>query len=308
MLATRADKARYIPYGHDDYPALLQYVHDAPPILVVKGQSELWKNMRCIAMVGARNASASGCKFAQKLAAELSDAGVTVVSGLARGIDSFSHRGALEAGTVGVIAGGIDTLYPPENAPLYQRMAETGAIISEQPIGQQPIAASFPARNRIIAGMSHGTLVVEAAPRSGSLITARLAGEYNRELFAVPGSPMDPRSKGCNKLLRDGAHLVESADDVLQVFQQQQHSLQEPPEPIFKAEPPRLNDAELASLRLKLLDKLGTIPVSVDELIEQCQTSAQYVNAVILELELAGRLTRSSGNTVSLSTEMEEVA
>lgn len=209
--------ARFVRYGEADYPALLQHISDAPPLLTVKGDSSAYKNHPLVAMVGSRNASANSCQFAQKLAREVGTSGINVVSGLARGIDSFAHKGALAKGTVGVIAGGIDNIYPPENAALYSEILQNGAIISEQPFGQIPFAGAFPSRNRIIAGMSHATLVVEASPKSGSLITARLALEYNRELMAVPGSPLDPRAKGCNQLIKQGAHVAEESADIVQV-------------------------------------------------------------------------------------------
>lgn len=307
IAVTHQAGAQFITYGTPDYPALLHHIQDAPPLLIAKGNIKSWQNKTCIAMVGSRNASAAGCQLAQKIAKELSQNNITVISGLARGIDSFCHRGALEHGTVGVIAGGIDTMYPPENGPLYQAMPQRGTIITEQPIHQQPFAASFPSRNRIIAGMSAGTLVVEASPKSGSLITARLCSEYDRELFAIPGSPMDPRSQGGNKLLKNGAHLVESAQDILNVIQQFPAMLEETDSLQYQGAPRKIDEAELDSIRLKLLSKLSSTPVCVDELVEQCETSAQYINSVILELELAGRVARGNGNTVCMTTSMEEV-
>lgn len=301
--------ARMIMYGETDYPKWLLNIADPPPVITVAGHAHLWRNKDCIAMVGARNASAAGCQFAQRLAKDLSEAGFTVVSGLARGIDAFAHKGALATGTVGVIAGGIDNVYPPENQMLYAQMKESGAIISEQPFGALPFSGAFPGRNRIIAGMSLGTVVVEASPKSGSLITARFAVENDREVFAVPGSPLDPRSRGCNQLIKDGAVMVESAADILQgIAHLRGRSLEEttPPEYTAPRVDPPVSDGELDAAHTKILEKLGMTPVSVDELIEQCQTSASVVLTIILELELAGRLKRSSGNKVALVADMNQ--
>lgn len=312
MAAAEKFGARMILYGAADYPRLLTAISDPPPVISVSGHAHLWQK-NVIAMVGARNASAGGCQFAGRLARELGDAGFVVASGLARGIDSFAHKGALKSGTVGVIAGGIDTVYPPENEALYAQMRESGAIISEQPFGMAPFSGAFPGRNRIIAGMSIGTVVVEASPKSGSLITARFAMENNREVFAVPGSPLDPRSKGCNQLIRQGANMVESAADIIQgVAHLSAAHLQENPPMTYTQAPGEAapDDSELARARLILLEKLGVTPVSVDELIEQCDTSAGSVATVLLELELAGRVKRSPGNKVySVAPEVvEEVA
>lgn len=293
--------AKLVLYGQQEYPALLHMISDPPPIITVSGQADIWAEKPLIAMVGSRNASANGCQLAQKMAREMGEAGVVSVSGLARGIDTFCHKGALATGTVGVIAGGIDNIYPPENAKLFEQMRETGAIISEQPFGALPFAGAFPGRNRIIAGMCLGTLVVEASPKSGSLITARFATENNRELFAIPGSPLDGRAKGCNQLIKQGAHLVEDASDILNAINQlSRHSLSEFPEAEFDftptTEPANSDDAEQ-----RIIDKLSITAVEVDELIEQCALSAAQVQAILLELELAGRLRRSAGNKVGLA-------
>lgn len=301
--------ARMILYGAPDYPKWLMNIADPPPVITVLGHAHLWQNKDCVAMVGARNASAAGCQFAQRLARELGDAGLTVVSGLARGIDTFVHKGSLASGTVAVIAGGIDNIYPPENQMLYTQIKESGAVISEQPFGAIPFSGAFPGRNRIIAGMSLGTVIVEAAPKSGSLITARFAVENNREVFAVPGSPLDPRSRGCNQLIKDGAIMTESAGDILQgIAHLRGQALQETEPPEFaapKAAEP-VSDSELGSARALILEKLGITPVSVDELIEQCQISASAALTVILELELAGRLKRSGGNKVALTANVNQ--
>ena len=303
--------ARFVMYGTPEYPTLLHTLSDPPPIITVLGHPHLWQKQDVVAMVGSRNASASGCQFAGKLARELGENGFSVVSGLARGIDTYAHKGSLTTGTIGVIAGGIDNIYPPENAPLYNQMRESGAIISEQPFGSIPFSGAFPGRNRIIAGMSLGTVVVEASPRSGSLITARFAMENNREVFAVPGSPLDPRSKGCNQLIRQGANMVENVGDILSGIAHLRHQKLE--EDISKpyvqnSEEVMVDESELAQTRQKIIGKLGITAVSVDELIEQCETTAQVVLTILLELELAGRLKRSSGNRVSLTQVMEEVA
>lgn len=295
--------AKVIVYGHPDYPALLHTIHDAPPVIMVLGSPSVWQRGVNIGLVGARNASANGCRFTHKIATDLGKAGICIVSGLARGIDAAAHTGALTTGTVGVIAGGIDTLYPPENKDLYAKLAEQGGIISEQPFGHAPQARNFPARNRIISGMSHGLVVIEASLKSGSLITAKLAAEQNRDVFAVPGSPMDPRCKGTNQLLRDGAILTESAEDVLQhVLAYGNRPLAEPSGAGFRpatVKPP--GEDELKEARRILAQKIGHEPVLVDELIAQCQLTAGVVMTVLLEMELAGRLYRHPGNRVSLA-------
>ncbi len=298
--------ARMILYGAPDYPQWLMSISDPPPVVTVLGHPHLWQNKDCVAMVGARNASATGCQFAQRLARELGDAGFTVVSGLARGIDSFVHKGSLSTGTVAVIAGGIDNIYPPENQMLYTQIKESGAIISEQPFGAIPYSGAFPGRNRIIAGMSLGTVVVEASPKSGSLITARFAVENDREVFAVPGSPLDPRSRGCNYLIKQGANMVEAAGDIIQgVAHLRGQSMAETDSPEYKAPAAPVSDAEVDSARARVIEKLGITPVSIDELIEQCDISAAAALTIILELELAGRLKRTAGNKVSLSLPLE---
>lgn len=300
--------ARHILYGAPDYPALLHAISDPPPVITVTGNPALWQK-DVVALVGARNASAAGCQLAQKLARELGEAGLSVVSGLARGIDSFVHKGALASGTIGVIAGGIDNVYPPENAMLYTQMRESGAIISEQPFGALPYSGAFPGRNRIIAGMSLGTLVVEASPKSGSLITARFALENGREVLAVPGSPLDPRSKGCNHLLRQGATLVETAGDVLQALASLRgRVLRERPAAPYASTPAQLDESQVDGARRRLTGKLGPTAVSVDELIEQCDISAAAAMTILLELELAGRLGRSPGGKVFLIASAEDIA
>lgn len=294
--------AQVIPFGAKDYPELLQTIHDPPPLLMCLGNPHIWQRGRNIGIVGARNASANGCRFAGQMATQLGQKGVTIISGLARGLDAAAHQGSLATGTVGVIAGGIDTVYPPENEKLYAQIREQGAIISEQPFASAPQPRNFPARNRIISGMSHGIVVVEASLKSGSLITARLAAEQGRDVFAVPGSPLDPRNKGSNQLIRDGAILTEGAEDVMGNLSPGPAAASEPagdrftPAPI---KPPSEN--ELAQARMLIMEKLGPDPVLVDELLAQCQLTASVVFTVLLEMELAGRLHRYPGNRVSLS-------
>jgi len=209
--------ARYLALGQGLYPRLLAELEDAPPLLTARGNLNLL-DRTAVAIVGARNASAAACRFARGLAHDLGQNDLVVVSGLARGIDTAAHDGALETGTIGVVAGGIDIFYPPENEARQRAMYERGLVLAEMPPGTEPRARHFPYRNRVIAGISAGTVVVEAAPRSGSLITARLAAEAGRDVMAVPGSPLDPRAQGCNQLIRDGATLIQSAADVVEAI------------------------------------------------------------------------------------------
>jgi DNA processing protein len=249
-----------------------------------------------VAIVGARNASAAACRFARGLAHDLADGGAVVVSGLARGVDTAAHVGALPA-TIGVIAGGIDVVYPPENAALQDRVATEALLIAEMPPGTEPRARHFPHRNRIIAGLSAGTVVVEAAPKSGSLITARLAGEAGREVMAVPGSPLDPRAQGCNLLIREGATLVQTAADILeQIRPIDARAVRSPGSPYAGPPPAEPSDAE----RTRIVALLGPVPVAVDELLRQSGAAPAAVQMILLELELAGRLERHAGGRVSL--------
>jgi len=217
MATVDALGARYLSIGQGLYPRALAELENAPPLVIAKGRVELLER-QMVAIVGARNASAAACRFARGLAHDLGQESVTVVSGLARGIDSAAHDGSLASGTIAVIAGGIDIVYPPENKARQAEIATRGLLIAEMPPGTEPRARHFPYRNRIIAGLAAGTVVVEAAPRSGSLITARLAGEAGREVMAVPGSPLDPRAQGCNGLIRDGATLIQNAADVIEAL------------------------------------------------------------------------------------------
>ena len=248
-----------------------------------------------VAIVGARNASAAACRFARQLAYDLGQQGAVVVSGLARGIDTAAHEGSIETGTIGVIAGGLDIFYPPENEARQRAMAERGLVIAEMPPGTEPRARHFPYRNRIIAGLSQGTVVVEAAPRSGSLITARLAGEQGREVMAVPGSPLDPRAQGCNQLIRDGATLIQNAADVLEAVRPTQQRFASP---VDRFEPATADFDEDAATEIE--DLLGPSPVPVDDLIRLSGASPGSVQMALLELDLAGRLDRHAGGKVSL--------
>ncbi len=287
--------ARHLFLGQGLYPALLAQIEAAPPVLTVKGQLGLLEQP-AVAMVGARNASAAACRFARSLAQTLGDRGMVIVSGLARGIDSAAHDGALVTGTIGVIAGGIDIVYPPENEARQAAVAERGLLVAEQPPGTEPRARHFPYRNRIIAGLAQGTVVVEAAPRSGSLITARYATDYGREVMAVPGSPLDPRAQGCNQLIREGATLIQSADDVLESVAP--YASRAPASRQAVAEPPaEAGDAE----RRVVVDLLSPTPVPVDELVRQSGVPAALLQTVLLELELAGRIERHAGGKVSMN-------
>ncbi|HEY9081538.1 DNA-processing protein DprA [Magnetovibrio sp.] len=284
-----------------DFPPLLSQVEDAPPLLSVLGHSHLLKK-RTIAIVGARNASLNGKNFARQLAADLGAAGLLIASGMARGLDAAAHQGAMGTGTVAVLGGGVDVIYPRENEALYRELVERGAIVSEIELGTQPQARHFPRRNRIISGMGRGTVVVEASLKSGSLITARMALEQGREVFAVPGAPSDPRAAGCNKLIKDGANLTQNAEDVLEVLRPiLQSPLSEPKQLEFNKKIPSTPDeAEIGKARAEVQEMLSPAPVTVDELVRNCQFSLAAVSLVLLELELAGRLERHPGNRVSL--------
>lgn len=291
--------AKYLFHDQPDYPPLLAQLDSAPPIVTYRGDATLAARP-CVAMVGARNASAAAVKLAREFASELSSAGFTVVSGLARGIDGAAHEGAFPR-TIGVIASGIDIAYPPQHAELQERIASDGLIIAEQPPGTEPKGSHFPSRNRIIAGLAAGTLVVEAAPKSGSLITARLAGEAGREVMAIPGSPLDARSQGCNHLIREGAVLVQSPEDVVELlsgFDGTPRSTFREAVSAFDYEPEELAEAEPADIG----SLLTTAPVAVDELIRQSGTSAASVHMALLELEIGGQLQRHAGGRVSLTS------
>ena len=297
MRAVARLGARHLFLDDPDYPPLLAELENAPAALTVRGDIGLARRS-VVAMVGARNASAAACRFARQLAHRLAGEGISVASGLARGIDTAAHGGAIEGGTIAVIAGGIDVAYPPENAELQERIAREGLLIAEMPPGTEPRARHFPYRNRIIAGLALGTVVVEAAPRSGSLITARLAGEAGREVMAVPDSPLDPRAQGCNALIREGATLVQSAEDIIETIRPIDARMVRSPGSGFTSAPPA--DASDADRRA-VADLLGPVPVPVDELVRQSGLAPALVQTVLLELELAGRLERHAGGRVSLA-------
>jgi DNA processing protein len=292
----RVDKlgGSFLALGQGLYPPLLAQLEDAPPLLMAKGDLGLL-DRQAVAIVGARNASAAACRFARGLSHDLGQHDLVVVSGLARGIDSAAHDGALATGTIGVIAGGIDVFYPPENEDRQKAMYERGLVIAEMPPGTEPRARHFPYRNRIIAGMTSGTVVVEAAPRSGSLITARLAAEAGREVMAVPGSPLDPRAQGCNQLIRDGATLIQNASDVVEAISVPASAVRATPAPYAPPEELNCDDALGAIEGL-----LGPSPVPVDEIIRLSGAPSGAVQMALLELDLAGRLDRHAGGKVSL--------
>jgi DNA processing protein len=290
--------ARYLFLGQGLYPPLLAEIDTAPPALIVRGDLRLL-DRPTVALVGARNASAAACRFARTLASDLAREGVVVISGLARGIDTAAHQGAIAEGTIGVIASGIDISYPPENKDLQEDVATRGLLIAEQPPGREPLARHFPYRNRIIAGMSLATVVIEAAPKSGSLITARLAAEAGREVLAVPGSPIDPRAQGCNQLIRDGATLIQSAADVLETIRPISGPRVASVTSGFRGEPAGEEPDEQG--RQAILSLLSPAPVPVDELVRQSLLAPAMVQMILLELELAGRIERHAGGRVSLS-------
>lgn len=293
--------ARLIASCEPDYPQALAAIDDAPPLISVKGHPHLL-GKRAVAIVGARNASINGKRLAEMLARDLGAAGFVVVSGLARGIDASAHAGSLASGTAAVVAGGIDVVYPEENRALQERIAEQGAVVAECAIGTQPLARHFPRRNRIISGLALGVVVIEATLKSGSLITARVAGDQGRDVFAVPGSPLDPRSRGPNRLIRDGAAMVESVDDIVQALANTEaRPLREPQSDLFSADRGiQVDEATVREIGERLLESLSYTPVPVDELIRGCQLSASVVRIVLTELALAGRVQELSGNQVVL--------
>ena len=279
------------------YPRGLAALEAPPPILSVLGHPHLLQK-EMIAIVGARNASALARKFADILSRELGFAGLVVVSGLARGIDASAHEAALAVGTVAVVAGGVDVIYPPENEKLYAAIKSQGLVVSEMRLGEAPQARHFPRRNRIISGLARGVVVVEAAEKSGSLITAQYALDQGREIFAVPGSPLDPRARGANRLIREGATLTESAEDILSVLSPILGSGFREPETQSPAIASDGMEAEADRIRARVEEALGPAPVEIDELIRQLGAPAAAVLTVILELELAGRCARQPGNRV----------
>lgn len=300
--AARQLGARCVAWGEPGYPALLGHADGAPPLLYALGNDEPLSRP-IIGIVGARNASALGRQMARKLARDLVAAGFTIVSGLARGIDAAAHEESVEAGGVAVLPGGIGNIYPEQHDELATRLAERGLLVSEMPPSYQPRGRDFPRRNRIIAGMSLGVVVVEAAARSGSLITARQALEQNREVFAVPGSPLDPRAEGCNRLIKEGAAMVLSAEDVIEaampLARRGSDRIDDDGDesPHLEGPPPAIDD----DARGRIVDALGRTPTDLDVILRETGADPRQVAIAILELELAGRVTRSAGNKVALA-------
>jgi len=287
--------ARLLVFGDAGYPEMLAAIDPPPPLLWTLGDAGLMARP-CLAVVGARIASAGGQRIARGLAQQLGEAGHVVVSGMARGIDGAAHAGALPTGTVAVLGGGVDDVYPPDNAELYQQIVERGCVVSESPMGARAQAKDFPRRNRIISGLSRGVVVVEAELRSGSLITARLAAEQGREVFAVPGSPLDPRSKGPNELLRQGAILCEGLADIAREFERP-HAIREPAADDTFAGAPEAVEAELVE---RVAALLSPTPAPRDELARAAGAPIGAVAAALLELSLAGRATLLPGGLASL--------
>ncbi len=298
MVALRRRGIELVALGEPSYPPRLRMIDDAPPLISVQGKLQTLLTPM-VAMVGSRNASAAGAKFAGRLARELGEAGFVIASGLARGIDAAAHRATLDTGTVGVLAGGHDRVYPSEHEDLLASILEQGAALTEMAFAWEPRARDFPRRNRLISGLSLGVVIVEAARRSGSLITARMALEQGREVFAVPGSPMDPRAEGTNGLIKQGAAIVTDAEDVISVLR-----------PILGAatdtlarEPARDEPASAEPAedeRRRIIALLGPVPVDIDDIVRQSGASAGTVRMILLELEIAGRLERQAGGRVSL--------
>ncbi len=304
--------AKLVAYCEHAYSETLRNIEDAPPILYVIGDTSLL-NKPSIGIVGARNASANGCTIARKIAYDLVENGIIVTSGMARGIDTAAHDGALHsknsnAGTIAVLGTGVETPYPKENAKLHASIAQRGLVVSEFAPLTLPQPSNFPRRNRIISGLSQGILVVEASTKSGSLITARVALEQNREVFAIPGSPTESRSAGPNHLIRDGAHLVENVNDIINIIEFSQPYIAEktlreetitnitkPPQPIVK-------ECEIDDAHTIILDKMGKSAVSVDELVRLCNIESNIVSAALLELEIVGKIERLVGNKVALAS------
>jgi DNA processing protein len=291
--------ARIVGIGEPEFPALLRQSDNPPPMVTIKGSAAVF-DLPAVSMVGARNASLAGIKFTRKIASDLGSEGYAIVSGLARGIDAAAHQASLSTGTIAVLAGGLDHPYPPENLELFNAIPERGgAVICEMPMGWEPRARDFPRRNRIIAALGLGLVVVEAAKRSGSLISARFAGELGRLVFAVPGSPLDPRSEGTNGLIRNGATLITGAADVVEALTPMvgrpaaPEGMEEPQQETSQAQP---SDSD----REKVLEALGPTPVSVDEIIAHTGVRTPEVLLILLELDLAGRLERHSGGRASL--------
>ena len=304
LAATEKLGGRIVASCEDDYPEILKTLPDAPPIITVLGQISLL-NKPALAIVGTRNASFNGKNLTRQLSFAVSQKNYAIISGMARGIDSAAHEGALEGkgGTIAVLGTGIDVVYPPENKALYQRIKQEGLLISELPLGTQPFVGHFPRRNRLISGLAQGVLVIEAHTKSGSLITAQYAADQGRDVYAVPGFPLDPRAQGPNRLLKDGAILVQNADDIFAVLEHsspfalkdlfQQHAT-----PIVIDEKPTQTDLEAATEQV--VENLGAEAIEIDHLIRETHLTASVVHIVLMQLELAGKVERYPGNRVSL--------
>ena len=292
------------------YPSVLAAVEAPPPLLYAKGMTDLLAQPM-LAVVGSRQASAAGLKLARRFAAELGKAGLVIASGLARGVDSTAHEAALQTGTVAVLAGGIDIVYPPEHEDLQRRIGETGCLLSELPPGFQPRAQAFPRRNRIIAGISLGVLVIEAARRSGTLVTARLAGEMGREVFAVPGNPLDPRAEGTNHLLKTGATLATEPSDVLEALEPMTglsaRAFHDQGAPMPSPEPPQTPPPLIGGEgRARVISALGPAPIDIDAIVRGTGLTIREVQIILMELDLAGRIDRHGGQLVSLRPETDD--
>ncbi len=291
----------FVALGEAAYPLRLQMIDDAPPLLAIRGQVRAL-SLPMVAIVGSRNASGAGLKFTQRIARELGEAGFAVVSGLARGIDAAAHGASLASGTIAVLAGGQDRIYPPEHAELLEAILPLGVALSEMPLGWEPRARDFPRRNRLISGLSLGVVIVEAAKRSGSLITARFALEQGREVFAVPGSPLDPRAEGTNGLIKQGATPVTETSDIISVLQPIMQERKLPAREPDRPEDDAVGGVEPASdERTRIVALLGPAPVQIDDLVRLSKSSAAVVRMVLLELEIAGRVERRGGGLVSLA-------
>lgn len=304
MRAARDSGARMVIVGEADYPPELLEIEDTPPILWIKGNAAALAAPR-IAVVGARNASSLGTRMARALAADLAAEGYVIVSGLARGIDAAAHAAVLETGTIAVMGGGVDMLYPAENATLAEDILKTGLRLSEQPMGMQPQARHFPRRNRLVSGLARAVVVIEAAARSGSLITARNALDQGREVMAVPGHPMDGRSAGCNMLIRDGARLVRDARDVIEALPPREAATSQPQlalDPVPPAPPEKRSLRETAALHSAILDRLSPSPVAEDQLIRDLGGRPRDVAPALVELELTGMVERQAGGLLSLKS------
>ena len=295
--------ANYLFIGHDEYPALLSELSDAPAALMLRGNTNCLNNTT-IGVVGARNCSAGGAKITRRICGDLADRSFTIVSGMARGIDTAAHYASVDAGTIACLAGGVDMIYPPENADLYEKITEAGLVVSEMAPGTKPLARHFPRRNRIISGLSKGILVIEAALRSGSLITASYAADQNRDVFVVPGSPLDPRAQGGNKLIRDGAILVQSAEDIIGEYNTmpllRAHKLL-PPKKTKEITPevPAVTQAPSPLPASDILTLLSPSPIHIDDLVRLSGLSAEALLSEFTMLEISGDIMRHAGGKYS---------